>query len=109
MLTTREAENVVVCDLAGRLDTHSADDIGEQLLGLVNAGQQKLLLNLAQLVYVSSIGLRILVQAAKAAKASGGVLKVCAPTPTVMKVLELSALEHLLDVTPDEAAALQRF
>ena len=86
-----------------------SDGIAESLLDLLKDAGPNVLLNVAQLEYVSSMGLRVFVRAAKAVKASGGKLKMCCPTPTVMKVLEISALEHVLDVVDDEALAVTRF
>lgn len=109
MISTRNEAGVLVCELKGRLDTVTAEAIGEEIMSLVAAGNSRLVLNLASLDYVSSIGLRVFVRVAKAAHAAGGALKLCSPTPSVAKVLEISGMDNLLDLHAAESAALAAF
>ncbi len=109
MISTRRESGVLVCELGGRLDATTAEAAGEELLSLVAAGSSRLLLNLSSLDYVSSMGLRVFVRAAKAAHAAGGALKLCSPTAPVAKVLEISGMDNLLDMHADESAALAAF
>ena len=109
MITTRQETGILVCELGGRLDATSSEAAATELLALVAAGNAKLLLNLKTLDYVSSIGLRVFVRVAKATHAAGGALKLCAPTTSVAKVLEISGMDNLLDLHTEESAALAAF
>jgi len=109
MISTRQEADILVCELKGRLDMVTSEATGEEIMSLVAAGNTRLLLNLAALDYVSSIGLRVFVRAAKAAHAAGGALKLCSPTPSVAKVLEISGMDNLLDLQATESAALAAF
>jgi anti-anti-sigma factor len=109
MITTRQETGILVCELGGRLDATSSEAAATELLALVGAGNAKLLLNLKTLDYVSSIGLRVFVRVAKATHAAGGALKLCAPTTSVAKVLEISGMDNLLDLHTEESAALAAF
>ncbi len=109
MITTRQETGILVCELGGRLDATSSEAAATELLALVAAGNGKLLLNLQTLDYVSSIGLRVFVRVAKATHAAGGALKLCAPTSSVAKVLEISGMDNLLDLHTEESAALAAF
>tara|TARA_B110000503_G_scaffold130482_1_gene203928 strand:- start:1796 stop:2125 length:330 start_codon:yes stop_codon:yes gene_type:complete len=109
MITSREESGVLICSIEGRLDAVAADPAASQLLALVEGSGRNVLLNLSGLNYVSSLGLRVFVRAAKAVKASEGVLKLCSATPPVQKVLEISALDTLLDHHAEEAAAIASF
>lgn len=95
-------------DLVGRLDTQTATSVGDELPNLLGGGNQALL-NLAKVEFVSSIGLRVFIKTAKQLRAAGGALKLCCASPGVLKVLEISGLESLLDLHNDEAAALAAF
>ncbi len=109
MITTRQEAGILVCELSGRLDATSSEAAATELLALVAAGNAKLLLNLKTLDYVSSIGLRVFVRVAKATHAAGGALKLCSPTSSVAKVLEISGMDNLLDLHTEESAALAAF
>ena len=109
MLETRQEGDVFVCDISGRLDAISADSFAEELLGELAGAGPSVLLNLSGLEYISSMGLRVFVKAVKAVNAAKGTLKVCSPTVAVLRVLEISALDTLLDLRDDEASALASF
>lgn len=109
-LTPRITDGILVCTITGRLDAVSADAAATELLALLETeNNTKVLLNLEQLDYVSSLGLRVFVRAAKVVNGNGGTLKLCSATPPVKKVLEISALDSLLDLRDDEDEALSSF
>ena len=109
MLETRQEGSVFVCDISGRLDAISSDRFAQDLLEKLAGAGPSVLLNLSKLEYVSSMGLRVFVKAAKAVSAANGTLKVCSPTLPVLRVLEISGLDTLLDLREDEASALASF
>ncbi|MGA0840295.1 MAG: STAS domain-containing protein [Pseudomonadales bacterium] len=109
MLEHREIGSILVCRLSGRLDGNTADPVAAALQPLLDGAGRQVLLNLETLDYISSIGLRVLVKAAKAVKSGGGVLKLCSASPTVRKVLEISGMDQLLDLRDSEATALAAF
>jgi anti-anti-sigma factor len=109
MLEHNMMGTVLVCRLSGRLDGNAADPLANDLLPLLTDPGRQVLLNLETLDYISSIGLRVLVKAAKAVKGSGGALKLCSASPTVRKVLEISGMDQLLDLRESESAALAAF
>ena len=108
-IQSREQNGILVCSLSGRLDAVSANETSSELLELTAGSVVKVLLNLEKLEYVSSLGLRVFVQAAKQLGGKGGTLKLCSATPAVRKVLEISALDTLLDLRDNEDEALQSF
>ena len=108
-IQSRQQDGILVCSLSGRLDAVSASETSNELLELIAGNFVNVLLNLENLEYVSSLGLRVFVQAAKQLGAKGGTLKLCSATSPVRKVLEISALDTLLDLRDDEADALGRF
>jgi anti-sigma B factor antagonist len=108
-IQSRQQDGILVCSLSGRLDAVSANGTSSELLELIGGNVVKVLLNLEKLEYVSSLGLRVFVQAAKQLGGKGGTLKLCSATAPVRKVLEISALDTLLDLRDNEADALQSF
>lgn len=106
---TRRVKDVLVADLAGRLDSRTCGPASTELNRIAQAGDRKVLLNVAGLEYVSSAGLRAILVAAKLLLAHDGTLKICQANPTVKQVMEFSGTSSLLNLHPTEADALESF
>lgn len=84
-------------DLQGRLNTGTAPLLDTTLQEAIDGERQMVLLNMAQLEYISSAGLRVIFKAAKQMKAAGRSLAVSNRQPQVEKVFEI------LQALPDMA------
>ena len=105
-ITVVKAGMVTVAVLDGRLDTVTAAVAEQQLLGLLQEGA--LVADLSSVPYISSLGLRLLLKAAKTAKGAGVTFSVCASQPTVREVFEISGFNRVISAfaTRDEAVAV---
>jgi len=65
----------------------------------------RILLDLAQTTYISSAGLRSVLQLVKHAASHGGRVGICSAPPHVMEVVEMSGFPSLLDIYADRAGA----
>lgn len=63
---------VVIVPPQGRLDTNSAPEVEKALTDHIERGEQKIVLDLSGLEYISSIGLRVILKAAMAMTRNGG-------------------------------------
>jgi anti-anti-sigma factor len=106
----REVDGVTVAYLSGRLDSSVAGDVMDKLNGIVTAGATRLVINLKDLTYISSSGLRGLLVAAKLIKSSNGDLRLCEPIERVAKVLNDSGFSNLIhtDKTQSDSIAALR-
>lgn len=75
--------------LAGRLDTHSYDELDRRLAPLLASPIRSLVLDLGALEYISSAGLRSVFKARKALAARGGKVLVANPQPQIAKVFDI--------------------
>ena len=75
--------------LAGRLDTHSYEDLDEALAPLFNRKLHSLVLDLAGLEYISSAGIRSIFKARKALGGHGGKVLLVNPQAQIQKVLDV--------------------
>ena len=82
--------------LEGRLDTITAPELETEIKNAL-PGLTNLTLDLANLDYVSSAGLRVFLSAYKAMKAQGE-MKVCNIKEDVMEVFEMTGLSDILTV-----------
>jgi len=90
----------------GRLDARSASGFEERLLGLITAGERSILLDFAQLDYISSTGLRTLLTASKRLNEADGRFVLCGLTANVRDVFRISGFDTILEIHPDAPTAL---
>lgn len=109
-LPTQTFGNALVVNVAGRLDQDHCESFRQDLAPhLATAAAQSLavVLNLADLEYVSSAGLRCFMLAAKETKAREGKIMVAALQPMVDEIFHISRFDLLIPVFPDVRAALE--
>lgn len=75
--------------LGGRLDTHSFDELDRRLAPVLASDIQSLVLDLAELEYISSAGVRSIFKARKALAARSGKVLVLNPQPQIKKVFDV--------------------
>src|SRR5436305_6973607 len=81
---------------AGRLDEYWASHLGSALDEVIRAGTHHIRLNLAAVTYLSSAGIRILLQYYKQLTQIHGSFIVTDPSPFVRKILDMTRLSPLL-------------
>ena len=92
------------------LDDQNIQMIGEQLLSLVEElGRQKILLNFANVEFLSSAALGKLITLNRKVQAVRGKLILCTISKEIREVFEITKLDKLFTILPDEQAALQAF
>jgi anti-anti-sigma factor len=87
--TTQKALNAHVVSCTGRLDTESAPLLEKEVRRLLDLKTQVLALDLEQLSYMSSAGVRVLMIAHKGMKELGGKVALLRLQPQIRKVLEI--------------------
>jgi len=95
--------DVVVLSPRGRVDHATAEALRAALaphLARCAQGQDHVVLDFGGVDYISSAGLRVLMLAAKQAKAQGGFLAVAAVQPLVHEILEISKFTLVLRTLP---------
>jgi len=67
----RRTADIVTLSLCGKLDTTTAKTFEEKILALIESGDRRFIIDLAQLDYVSSAGLRVFALAGKRLDGNG--------------------------------------
>ena len=91
-----EDNKVVEFILKGRVDSSSSDVLNFKLERALKEEYKKLILNMSQVEYLSSAGIRVILNNYKNAKKAGGKLGIESPTESVRNVLGMTALDELL-------------
>ena len=84
----------------GRLDAQSAGLLSQELAGLVQKGSRHLRLDLAMVDFMSSAGLRVLLQYYKQLKGMQGSFVISEASAQVKTVMALAGFEELLGMKP---------
>lgn len=109
-LETKKQGNVIVVYLSGRLDVHLSADVESELNTLIEKEKDAhFLLNLKDVEYMSSSGLRIFVATMRILKENGRQLKLCSLNSAVKKIFEVVELMDMFDIEETEDAALASF
>ena len=107
---TRQVDGVTVLDLSGKITLGDGSvTLREAVRDVLAKGQNKILLNLADVTYIDSSGIGELVSAFTTVKNSGGELKLLYLTKKVKDLLQITKLYTVFDVKDDEAAAVSSF
>jgi anti-anti-sigma factor len=106
-ITARRHQDILVLDLAGRLDTATAGAAYDSTVEIAKGGAKRVLLNLDKLEYVSSAGLRVILTLAKLLQSSRGELKICHASTGVRDTLETSGFNSLIKLFDDEESAIR--
>jgi anti-sigma B factor antagonist len=100
--------NMPVLAVSGRIDATSAEDLKRTLDSLIDGNFATILIDLADVEYISSVGLRILLAALKKVRSKQGDVKLASLQPYVGEVFEIAGFTKLFTIYPNEADALSQ-
>jgi anti-sigma B factor antagonist len=108
-ITTQDYKRVAVMSVTGRVDSATAPELESQLRALVDGGKTHIVLDLKNVEYMSSAGLRAMVSTLKAVKRVNGDLRLANPSARVEEVLHLAGLTSIFTMFPTQEAAVGSF
>ena len=101
------------CDLVkanGRVDSNTAPDLDKALEEIINAGRYKIILNMSDVEFISSAGLRVLISTQKECnKLKRGELVLSAVPERVYTALDLAGFVPLFKITDNDTDAVGLF
>ncbi len=110
VINPRRLDDVVILDLSGRITIGEGTLVlRDRIQKLLNDGDRKFLLNLADVDYIDSSGLGELVTSFTTVRNQGGQLKLLNLTKRVKDLLQITKLYTVFDVYDDEATAVRSF
>ena len=101
--------NVTVVYFMGKVDTRTSPEAEKYVNGLLDEGETNILMNLEELDFISSTGLRVILSTGKKLMASNGKLTMCSPNITVNDVLKMSGFNRMFGVFDTEEEALASY
>lgn len=111
----KRLNRVDLLSITGRLDAMNAPQLKQDLDQLFEQGRYRIVLDLSDLEYVASPGLRVLIEARKRARdwkitdLEGGDVRIANLPPRIKEVFDLTGFTSLFEIYPDTVEAVGSF
>ena len=106
-LEVETTETHAIASPVGRIDAMTSPGLQEDVDSLIDDGAKRLVMNLSNVPFVSSAGLRVFIHAAKRLMADGKFV-VCGINENVMQVFELAGFDRLMTIVDSVEEAVQK-
>lgn len=99
--------DIAILAVKGKLDSSLSCSLEKKAFNLINEGHSKLILDLSEVGYINSSGLRMLLSIKKQIKSLPGKLIVCSLTPEVLEIMKICGFDHVLEISESKEEALR--
>lgn len=106
-ITEEKRGSVKIVGLRGRLDANSSPLAEKRLQSLIEQGEERLVLDLSELTYISSLGLRIFIAVAKTIQKTNGKLALAGLNDHIYEIFKIARFTTIFSIYPscDEAVS----
>ena len=106
-IETDNTQTISVMKVKGRVDSETAPEFDDALTKLLQNNKNKIVLNLQDVTYMSSAGLRAMVKAYQSANKSGGDVRLAAVSEPIEVILRTVGMMQMFKMfsTSEEATA----
>lgn len=108
-ISVQEYKRLAVVTVKGRVDSATSGELESTIRSLLDRGQANLVLDLGEVDFLSSSGLRVLVSALKDARSAGGELCLARPASQAADAIAIAGLDALFKTHPDRESAIASF
>lgn len=100
-------DNVTIIAVSGKIDAITSNDLEIAINDQIYQNNNKIVIDLTEVNYISSIGLRILLIALKKVKLRQGDLKLASLQPFVREVFDTTGLTKIISIYPNQEEAIK--
>ena len=106
-IAEQQVGEITIVEVKGRIDSNTAKAFGERLTKLINASRGRLVVDLKQIIYISSAGFRALLVAGRLVDEMKGTLALCGLSAELQRLFDLGAFTDLFTIygSRDESIA----
>jgi anti-sigma B factor antagonist len=108
-ISQRFENGITILILEGRIDSEGAIQLDDALRAGIEAGETRIVLDLAEVQYMNSAALRTLADIITKTREKGGDLKLAALQPKVRRVLQIVGFDRFSSIHETLKAALADF
>ena len=101
-------QDAKIIGVSGRMDGVTANEFEKQMLNWIEVGTTRFIIDLNDLDYISSAGLRSILVASKKLKEENGKILLCALKSSVKEVFEISCFNLIVPIYDSLDVALEK-
>jgi anti-sigma B factor antagonist len=94
-------DQIIKINLSGRMDIEGVGHIETQFAGMTASPRSAVIVDMSEVPYMSSIGIRALLMNAKSVAKRGGKLVLLSPQANVRNVLVTSGIDQIIKIHSD--------
>lgn len=106
-VSAREERNVTFIRVAGELELDTHTQLREMLIRLAAVQRPAIVVNLAEVSYIDSTGMGVLIGGEKRANEYGGKFAVVCANEKILRLFRITGLDRALRIFPSEEEARQ--
>ena len=107
-LTTSWQGRVLVATLKGEMSMKDHAELSSALAEMAKADASAIILNFAEVIYIASVGVGMLMKLVKEAKDRGIGVRLASPRPAVKMVLEMVRVQSILPMDATLAESVEK-
>ena len=97
--TDKAQKPIPIMQVSGRLDASTVSILERALLRAFSLGARVIVIDMGEVTYISSSGLRVLLTARRQARERGGDILLCSLSPNVRDVLDMVGFAALFSIS----------
>ena len=101
--------SILILSISGRVEMITSPQLKENVVSHINRGEHQLLFDLAELEYISSPGLGVLLYTAKLIQEKKGEIAFCSLRAHIFEVFKICGFEKVLPIYQTKEDALGSF
>jgi anti-anti-sigma factor len=107
-LDIHASNGVAVVEPKGRIDSVTAKAFGDRVCALVRGGENRVVIDFANVAYMSSAGFRSLLIVGKAVEQTAGQLALCGVIGELKRLFDIGGFNELFMICPTRAEAVAK-
>jgi len=101
-------QGVEIFKVTGSLDSNTSGECEKRIYTALEKGQLKMILNLEDLEYISSAGIRVILKATKDLKRKNGKIVLCSLQDYVGEVFEIAGFDRYISIESNLEDAMMK-
>ncbi|MDD5049509.1 MAG: STAS domain-containing protein [Methanoregulaceae archaeon] len=101
--------SATIVSLSGRMDASSSPAAEAVLSRLIGAGERRIVVDMSDLDYISSAGLRVMLASLKRLREDGGQLLLAGLKPEIKNIFEIAGFQRIFSIYPSPEDAVSSF
>ena len=108
-INIRNDEDVIILEIAGKVDLHNAINIKNSVIQYVTGGRRKFVFSFKNVNYIDSTGIGVLLSCRTLIRSNRGQLRICGINDSIKKIFDLTKLTAIFKTFDEEQEAVDSF